>query len=593
MSEPVTFKEEDFTTGEHSRILKRVFGLLRPHRRRAAFFLGLIAFVSITDAVFTYFSKLVIDNGIVPGNMAKVKEILGLYGTTALLQAAGVFGFIYLAGILGEQVAYDLRKSIFNHIQDLSFSYFDKTPLGWILSRVTSDTQKISDLITWGLVDSTWGVLNILTSIVFMMLINWKLALVVTGILPFMIGAAFFFQKEILKHSRAARKQNSRITGAYSEMITGVKIIKSLAREERTLHDFMIESDRMYDASYRTAWYSALFLPAVKIIGACALGAIIWYGGSLKETGSMSLGGIQAFIFYVAFMLWPIQDLARVWASMQGALASGERIFSLLDTVPAIQDWEGALQRRDPVRKIEFKGVSFFYEERAPVLANFNLTIKKGERIALVGATGGGKTTIANLLCRFYEPVQGKILFDGKDYRSFSQESIQSSLGIVLQTPYLFSGTVKENIRFGRLDASENEIRHAARLSMAHEFIMKLDGGYESQVGEGGNLLSVGQKQLVCLARAVVSDPDIFIMDEATSSIDPLSEALIQKGLDGIMEGRTSIVIAHRLSTVQRVDRILVIEKGAIVEEGTHETLIREGGRYAALYRQQFVRKGY
>ncbi len=589
MSEPVTRKEEDFTASASSRILKRVFGLVRPHRKRVIIFLIMIAFVSISDAVFTYFSKLIIDQGIVPGNIAKVKEIVGLYGLTALFQAVGVFGFIYLAGILGEQVAYDLRKRIFNHIQDLSFSYFDKTPLGWLMSRVTSDTQKISDLITWGLVDSTWGILNIMTSVVFMMLINWKLALVVTGILPFMIGAAFFFQKKILKYSRMARKQNSRITGSYSEMITGVKIIKSLAREERTLEDFKIESDKMYEASYRTAWYSALFLPAVKIIGAFALGAIIWYGGTLKESGGMSVGGIQAFIFYVAFMLWPIQDLARVWASMQGALASGERIFSLLDTVPEIQDREDAVRRKDLVRKIEFKNVSFYYDEKAPVLPDFNLTIKKGETIALVGATGGGKSTIVNLLSRFYEPKGGEILFDGDEYRMFSQKSIQSRLGIVLQTPHLFSGTIEENIRFGRLDATGTEIRTAARLSMADEFILKTEKGYDSLVGEGGDLLSVGQKQLICLARAVLSNPDIFIMDEATSSIDPLSEALIQKGLSGVIEGRTSIIIAHRLSTVKMADRILVIEKGKIVEEGTHQQLLEKEGIYHSLYRQQFV----
>ncbi len=590
MSEPVTRKEEDFTASASGRILKRVFGLVRPHRKRVIIFLIMIAFVSISDAVFTYFSKLIIDQGIVPGNIAKVKEIVGLYGLTALFQAVGVFGFIYLAGILGEQVAYDLRKRIFNHIQDLSFSYFDKTPLGWLMSRVTSDTQKISDLITWGLVDSTWGILNIMTSVVFMMLINWKLALVVTGILPFMIGAAFFFQKKILKYSRTARKQNSRITGSYSEMITGVKIIKSLAREERTLEDFKIESDKMYEASYRTAWYSALFLPAVKIIGAFALGAIIWYGGTLKESGGLSVGGIQAFIFYVAFMLWPIQDLARVWASMQGALASGERIFSLLDTVPEIQDREDAVRRKDLVQKIEFKNVSFYYDEKAPVLTDFNLTIKRGETIALVGATGGGKSTIVNLLSRFYEPKGGEILFDGDEYRMFSQKSIQARLGIVLQTPHLFSGTIEENIRFGRLDAAGIEIRTAARLSMADEFILKTEKGYDSLVGEGGDLLSVGQKQLICLARAVLSNPDIFIMDEATSSIDPLSEALIQKGLSGVIEGRTSIIIAHRLSTVKMADRILVIEKGRIVEEGTHQQLLEKEGIYHSLYRQQFVR---
>ncbi len=590
MSDPAVIIEEEFTSNVKGDIIKRIFSLLALYKTRTAGFLFMIAFVSVSDAVFTYLSKLIVDQGIASGKMSRVLDIIAFYGGAALLQAAAVFSFIYLAGILGERVAYDLRKRIFNHIQDLPFSYFDRTPVGWIMSRVTSDTAKISELLTWGLVDSTWGVLNITTSVIFMMLINVKLALMVTGILPFMIGAAFFFQKKILKHSRAARKQNSRITGFYSETITGVKIIKSLNREAKNLEEFKRESDKMYDASYKTALYSALFLPSVKIIGAFALCAIIWYGGTLKVSGAMSLGGIQAFIFYVAFMLWPIQDLARVWASMQGALASGERIFSLLDIVPEIRDRENSKVLSGIGAAIVFKDVYFYYSKDAPVLTGFNLTIQKNETLALVGATGGGKSTIVNLLSRFYEPVEGEILINGIDYRNFTLESLQSRLGIVLQTPHLFSGTIRENIRFGRLDADMAEIEDAAKLSMAHEFITGMEKGYDTEVGEGGGLLSVGQKQLVCLARAVLSDPDLFIMDEATSSIDPVSESLIQSGLDKIMENRTSIIIAHRLSTIKKADRILVIAGGRIMEEGDHRLLLQKKGDYYRLYQEQFVK---
>ena len=590
MSDPAVIKEEEFTSNVKGDIIKRIFSLLALYKTRTAGFLFMIAFVSVSDAVFTYLSKLIVDQGIASGKMSRVLDIIAFYGGAALLQAAAVFSFIYLAGILGERVAYDLRKRVFNHLQDLPFSYFDRTPVGWIMSRVTSDTAKISELLTWGLVDSTWGVLNITTSVIFMMLINVKLALMVTGILPFMIGAAFFFQKKILKHSRAARKQNSRITGFYSETITGVKIIKSLNREAKNLEEFKRESDKMYDASYKTALYSALFLPSVKIIGAFALCAIIWYGGTLKVSGAMSLGGIQAFIFYVAFMLWPIQDLARVWASMQGALASGERIFSLLDIVPEIRDRENSKVLSGIGAAIVFKDVYFYYSKDAPVLTGFNLTIQKNETLALVGATGGGKSTIVNLLSRFYEPVEGEILVNGIDYRNFTLESLQSRLGIVLQTPHLFSGTIRENIRFGRLDADMAEIEDAAKLSMAHEFITGMEKGYDTEVGEGGGLLSVGQKQLVCLARAVLSDPDLFIMDEATSSIDPVSESLIQSGLDKIMENRTSIIIAHRLSTIKKADRILVIAGGRIIEEGDHRLLLQKKGDYYRLYQEQFVK---
>jgi ATP-binding cassette subfamily B protein len=401
---------------------------------------------------------------------------------------------------------------------------------------------------------------------------------------------ASWFQKKIITEYRQVRKINSKITGAYNENITGVRVVKSLGREEANLKEFGGLTGEMYRAGYRAAWLSALFLPVVQLITAVALGSIIWFGGLETQAGGMTIGGISAFVSYVTFMLFPIQEMARVYAELQHAVASAERIFSLIDAVPTVVDVEGAKDPGSLSGDIQFEDVSFAYDD-APeeeILKGFNLQVEQGETVALVGPTGGGKSTIVNLLCRFFEPTHGRVLIGGTDYKQFSLHGIQSRIGVVLQTPHLFSGTVRENIRYGRLNATDAEIEDAARLAGAHDFIEQLDKGYAAEVGEGGNLLSVGQKQLISLARAVLANPEIFVMDEATSSVDTLTEALIQRGMEVMMKGRTSFIIAHRLSTIRRANRILVIEHGQISESGTHTELLRQGGHYHHLYTQQF-----
>jgi ATP-binding cassette subfamily B protein len=477
---------------------------------------------------------------------------------------------------------------MFNHLQELSFSYFDRTPVGWIMSRVTSDSDRVAELVTWGLLDVTWAVMNISTAVFFMLVINWRLALIVLAIIPVLVVVAVQFKKRILTEYREVRKINSKITGAYNENITGVRVIKALGREEANLTEFGVITDNMYGASYRAAWLSALFLPVVQLISAVAIGSVAYYGGLQVELGVMTIGGIQAFISYITFMMWPIQDLARVYAEMQQSIASAERIFSLNDAVPDVADREGAIDSGTVYADIRFEHVDFSYEADKSVLSDFSLHVKKGETIALVGPTGGGKSTIVNLLCRFYEPTAGAIYIGDRDYTELSLHAIQSRIGMVLQTPHLFSGTIRENIRYGRLDASDDEIEEAAKVAAAHEFIDTMENGYDEEVGEGGTLLSVGQKQLVSLARAVLAQPEIFVMDEATSSVDTLTEDLIQQGMETLMNDRTSFVIAHRLSTIKRADRILVIEDGAIAEMGTHAELLRAKGHYYRLYTRQF-----
>ncbi|MGE5073453.1 MAG: ABC transporter ATP-binding protein, partial [Anaerolineae bacterium] len=347
----------------------------------------------------------------------------------------------------------------------------------------------------------------------------------------------------------------------------------------------------MYKASFRAAWLSALFLPTVQIIAALALGAIVWYSGTQIELGLITIGGINAFVSYLAFMMWPVQDLARVYAEMQHSIASAERIFKLIDTPPDVHDTPDAVPVKTLLTDIEFEHVDFSYEDLKPILTDFSLKVKPGEMIALAGPTGGGKSTIVNLLCRFYEPRSGTIKIAGSDYRGYTLQSLHSRIGIVLQTPHLFSGSVRENIRYGRLDASDHDVEQAAKVAGAHDFIVTLEKGYDENVGEGGNRLSVGQKQLISLARAVLAQPELFIMDEATSSVDTLTEALIQRGMEALMKGRTTFIIAHRLSTIRRADRILIIEDGRIAEQGTHHELLQLRGKYYRLYTQQFRRE--
>jgi ATP-binding cassette, subfamily B, bacterial len=584
----IGFEEEDFQSQFNGKTLLRIGQEIKPHWKWVISFLVAVGIVSALESYFTYLTKRIIDEAIIGENPQALVEILTIYSVLMLVFAACVWAFIYLAGILGQRVQYDLRRKLFNHLQNLSFSYFDRTPVGWVMSRVTSDTERIADLVTWGMLDSFWGIVNIITAMIFMLIINWQLALIVFAIVPVLLIVAVWFKQKILVEYRQARKINSKITGTYNENIQGVRVVKALGREAENLREFSQLTSDMYKSSFKAAWLSALFLPAVQLISAVALGSIIWYSGGQVTLGGMTIGGIQAFIGYLTFMLWPIQDLARVYASMQHAIASAERVFSLMDEQPQVIDKPNSINPNTLKGDIHFEDVQFHYDLDKPVLRNFNLHVKQGEMIALVGPTGAGKSTIVNLLCRFYEPTSGQITIGGRDYRDLTLHAIHSRIGMVLQTPHLFSGTIRENLRYGRLDATDEAIEAAAKLAGAHEFIMMLEKGYDEQVGEGGVLLSVGQKQLVSLARAVLANPDVFIMDEATSSVDTLTEALIQQGMETLIKGTTSFVIAHRLSTIRRADRIVVVENGAVAEMGTHAELLRAKGHYYRLYTQQF-----
>ncbi|HHW49393.1 MAG TPA: ABC transporter ATP-binding protein, partial [Clostridiaceae bacterium] len=454
---------------------------------------------------------------------------------------------------------------------------------------------------SWHLVDIVWAMSIMLIMMVLMFIVNWKLALIVLGVVPFLAIVSFFFQNKILKNYRKVRKLNSHVTNGFSEGIMGAKTIKTMAREKESLDEFSELTGEFRDFSVKSATLAALYTPIVVFLGSISTAMVLWRGGIGVQLGGISPGTLLAFVSYTTQFFEPVRQFARVFNEILYSQASAERVFSLVETQPDIKDSSEVIQKYGDMfnsdrekwpelkGEIQFKNVSFWYKNGEKVLENFNLDVKEGETIALVGETGAGKTTIVNLACRFYEPTEGEILIDGVDYRKRPLLWLYSNLGYVLQEPHLFSGTVKENIAYGRHNVSDDEIIRAAKLVNAHEFIMKLEKGYDTEVGERGSRLSTGQKQLISFARAVLGNPRIFVLDEATSSVDTETEQLIQEAISKVLKGRTSFIIAHRLSTIRSADRILVIEKGRVVEEGTHKQLLQKKGYYYRLYTDQFM----
>ncbi|HEY0946289.1 MAG TPA: ABC transporter ATP-binding protein [Opitutaceae bacterium] len=573
--------------------------------------------IAACDAGFAHITRWVIDGVVRDGAQAAFGLYIGAYLGTTLVLCVGVWVFIEMAGKLSHHLAHDIRRDGFDRLQELEFGFYDTRPVGWLITRLTSDCDRLSRIIAWGFLDIVWGTSYVIMIAASLLLMQWKLALIVLAILPPLALVSKFFQRKMLLSAREVRKFNSQITARYNESIQGVRTTKTLVREKENLAEFQHLSAQMFDAAVKNARQSAVYYPVVMTLGSLAAGLALWRGGWLALHDALSLGTLVAFIQFAGQFFNPINQMARILTEMQGAQAAGERVMGLLATEPRIKDSPMVVQRmaeqaqqersRDSVlregrelapdgfpariARVEFREVTFQYENGPKVLDRFNLTVEAGETIALVGPSGGGKSTIVSLVARFYEPTQGGVLINGVDYRERSLKWFQSQLGIVLQAPHLFKGSVRENIRYGRLDASDAEVEAAARMVNAHDFIERLERGYGTEVGEGGNRLSTGQKQLVSFARALLANPQIFVMDEATSSIDTETEQLIQHGLETVFHGRISFVIAHRLSTIRRASRILVITKGRIEECGTHEELLARRGHYYELYTSQFKRE--
>ncbi len=592
-------KDKQFKTkGALWPFLKRLMKYSLRYPKWVAGFTGFVLLVALVEAVYPLVWLSLLDNVIVPavesyrltGTMPPVDQTaLNQYGLIflglGLMLSIGVFSFINFAGKIQEYVMYDIRQELFKKLQELSFSFFDKSAVGWLLSRISSDTAKVTELISWSMIEVVWGGGMIIFCVTSMFIYNWKLALIITLTIPVLTLISFKLRMLILKYSREARKYNSEITARFNEHINGVEVNKSLVQEERVSDDFKYLSEKMKVSSYKAAYFQAIFMPLVIFGGSVAAAFVIYYGGSMAITipAAITVGTLAAFFGYATMIFEPILDISRFYSQAQNSISAGERIFSLIDTKALITDKPGAGEYGRIYGDIKFDNISFHYEEGKPVIKDMNLHIEAGTSVALVGETGGGKSTIINLICRFYEPTGGVLKIDGVDYKDMTMHSLRSQLGVVLQTPHLFSGTVKENIRYGRDEAGDMEIINALQIVGAEDFIHRLN----EQVGEGGEYLSMGEKQLISFARAVLADPRIFIMDEATSSVDTLTEAKIQRGIAGIMEGRTSIVIAHRLSTIKYCDRILVINRGRITEDGSHHELMKKQGIYYRLYTRQ------
>ncbi len=580
---------------------KKLYRLAKPFYKHLLGIIATAGFVAVIEVIFPLLKKQAIDVFATTGDLSGLVPFILLYTALILAFALGVNLFIRLCGQVEVGLCRHIRRTAFKRLQELPFSFYDKTSVGYLIARLTSDTQRLGDTIAWGLLDVGWSFFYLIIVSVAMFILNWKLTLITLAVVPLMAVITGYFQVRILKNYREVRKINSKITGAFNEGIMGAKTTKTLVREDANFEEFKVLTSSMRRSSIRAAVLSAGLYPLITGLGGFATAFLLWKGGhDVFVLKSISIGTLTAFISYATQMFEPISSIARIFAEAQQSQAAAERVISLIETEPEIADTPEVVElfgdnfnpkcENWPELKgdISFKNVSFQYTDGEKVLKNFNLDVKAGETIALVGETGSGKSTIVNLLCRFYEPTEGEILIDGVNYKERSQLWLQSNLGYVLQQPHLFSGTIRDNIRYGKLDATDEEVEEAAKLVSADEFIATLEKGYDTGVGEGGNLLSTGQKQLVSFARALIGRPAIFVLDEATSSVDTETEVKIQNAIQTALAGRTSFIIAHRLSTIRGADRILVIQDGEITEAGSHKELLKLKGYYHDLYVNQF-----
>lgn len=592
-------KEFEGSTADKG-VWKKVLKILWEHKKYVIINLILNVFLACTDIVLPLLNRFAIDTYVIDRQDAdSLPVFVGLYAILIVLQCSLVYGFFRLAARIESDFGKNLRKKCFEKLQLLTYAYFDRTANGWLMARVTSDTARLAEILAWSMVDVIWGLIVMTGISIVMLIVNWQMALCVLIIVPFLWWVSLYFQKRILQAQRKSRKANSRITAAFAEGINGAVTTKTLGIEKENEQEFQSKTEDLRNYSLRAVRLNAIFQPIVYLLSAIVIASLLYVGGNQVFLEVIQFGTLAMFINYTNLFFDPLKQIARVLAEIQLASASAERVMSLLDEEVEIQDDDEVIQVYGTLLKpkkenyeplhgdVRFEHVGFYYNEKETVLHDFDLSVKQGETIALVGETGSGKSTIVNLLCRFYEPKQGRILMDGKDIRERSVGWLHSNIGYVLQTPNLFSGSILDNIRYGRPDATKEEVVKVAKLVQAHDFIMQLQNGYDTEVGEGGDRLSTGQKQLISFARALLSNPSIVILDEATSSIDTESEKAIQNAMKELLANRTSFVVAHRLSTIVDADQIIVLSRGRIVEQGTHKELMKLRGYYYELASSQ------
>jgi ATP-binding cassette subfamily B protein len=593
--------EQDYTKSFRLSIWKSMIPFLRPYRKTLITVILLNLFSAGIDIALPLFQSYAINNYIKMRTTEGIAFFIALYVLVVVVQTVFVIMFTRRSMRIEMLLGRDMKRACFIHLQTLGFSYYNTTPVGYILARIMSDTNRIASMIAWGLIDMMWAIMYVVGVFIAMLILNPSLALIIMLIVPAIVLLTIYFQKRILHWNRKVRKINSKITSAYNEGITGAKTSKTLTIEENNLRDFKEITSEMRHAGIRAARLSAIYIPLVLLLSSGATAIVLARGGDMVIQNVMLLGTLSAFTSYAVGIFEPIQQIARTFAEIISMQANIERVDGLLQQKPSIVDTPEVVNKYGdmftPKKEnweklegdIEFEDVSFKYPDgHEYVLEHFNLKVPRGSTVAIVGETGAGKSTLVNLACRFFEPTKGRILIDGRDYRERSQLWLHSNIGYVLQNPHLFSGTVMENIRYGRLDATDEEVYAAAKAVSADLVVEKLEHGYASSVGEGGDRLSTGEKQLISFARAVLADPRIFVLDEATSSIDTQTEKLIQDAISHLLKDRTSFLIAHRLSTIRQADMILVVRDGRIVEKGTHKELLAKHGYYHDLYSKQF-----
>jgi ATP-binding cassette, subfamily B, multidrug efflux pump len=587
-----TFAEGGDQRGQvyNPRVVRRMLVYLRPYMQMMA-----LAFVAmLADAGLTllapYLLKVTIDTYISQGNQAGLVRIslwtaatfLGLYVATRTEQ--------YLLSLVGQRMLANIRRDLFYHLQELSLSYHDTHIVGVTVSRVMNDVATINDLLSQGIITLIGDLFVLVGIIVVMLFMNLRLALLAFAVLPLMLLVTIWFSRRARVAFRETRTSVAKVVGGLAEDIAGVRVIQAFGQENTTQENFSAVNEVNRNANISAMSLSFIFLPAIEFLGILATAIVLWFGGRAVGSGQVTLGVLVAFLSYVTRFFQPVQELSRMFTTLQSAMAGGEQVVKLLDTVPDVRDQPDAVDLAEIAGSVKFAHVSFRYRPELPeVLHDVCLEIQPGQTVALVGPTGAGKTSIGNLIARFYDVSDGAVLIDGVDVRTVKQRELHRQIGLVPQDSFLFSGTLADNIRFGRPKATDAEVEQAARLANAHEFITSKPEGYATRIQEGASNLSVGQRQLVCIARAILTDPRILVLDEATSNVDSLTESLIQDALRKLLHGRTAVVIAHRLSTIRNADLICVVQEGQIVERGQHEALLALGGVYAALYQRQFT----